>query len=78
MAKHYDDVSVGCPFFHYFEGCKIACEGVNENSSIHQAFKSSSERRAYMKRVCYARYKECRVAKALYEKYQEAEERERG
>ena len=73
MAKQYDEVHVGCPFFHYYDGPKIACEGVEDNSCIHQMFKTSAERRAYMKRICYARYKECPVAKAVYSKYENKE-----
>lgn len=73
MAKHYEDAYIGCPFFHYYDGCKIACEGVEDNSTIHQAFKTAAARLAYMKSVCYTRYKECPVAKAVYKKYQAEE-----
>lgn len=69
MPKHNISAYVQCPFFKYYDGCKICCEGVQQSSSIHLAFSSPEERRKYMKSVCYFNYKDCIVAKALYNKY---------
>ena len=70
MPKHNLSAYIGCPFFHYYDGCKICCEGVKKNSSIHLAFASPEERRQYMKTICYfSNYKTCIVAQALYNKY---------
>lgn len=70
MPKHNISAYVECPFFRYYDGCKICCEGVQERSSIHLAFSSPEERRIYMKSICYSNYEFCMVAKALYEKYE--------
>lgn len=66
MPKHNLSAYIECPFFHYYDGCKLCCEGVQKNSSIHLAFSSPTERKSYMKNVCYFNHKDCMVAKALY------------
>lgn len=53
MAKHSTHYLIECPFHHWYEGCKLCCEGVQENSSIHLAFESPEARRKYMKDICY-------------------------
>ena len=69
MAIHKDSAYVECPFFHYYDGFKIACEGVQPNSAIHLAFDTPEERRKYMKATCYFNHKNCMVAHALYDKW---------
>ena len=66
MPKHNTSAYIGCPFFKYYDGCKLCCEGVQDNSNLHLAFASPEDRRYYMKTVCYFdNYKGCIVAKAL-------------
>lgn len=74
MPKHNLSAYVECPFFRFYDGCKIACEGVQKNSNIHIAFSSTEERRLYMKSICYSNYKYCMVANALYNKYKDSED----
>lgn len=69
MSKHNISAYVQCPFFQWYDGCKLCCEGVQKNSTIHLAFASPTERRQYMKGICYSKYKSCIVAQALYNKY---------
>ena len=69
MPKHNLSAYVECPFFQWYDGCKLCCEGVQKNSTIHLAFDSPTERRKYMKGVCYTEYDKCIVSRALYSKY---------
>ena len=69
MGKQTENKYIECPFFHYYDTCKISCEGVQKDSSIHLNFPSINERREYMKSVCYFKHKECVVAQALYKKH---------
>lgn len=67
--KHNTSPYAICPFYHYYDGHKLCCEGVSEHSTIHLAFASPVERRDYEKRYCHSKYRECRVAQMLYGKY---------
>lgn len=69
MSKHSTSYLIECPFHQWYDGCKLCCEGVQKNSTIHLAFASPTERRQYMKKVCYTEYENCIVAQALYNKY---------
>lgn len=68
--SNYLSMYVECPFFHDYVSQELRCEGVKENSSTHIAFSSPAERRDYMHQFCYNNYKNCRVARMLYEKYE--------
>ena len=74
MAKHNLSAYVQCPFFHYYDGCKISCEGVKKNSALHLVFASPDERRKYMKSTCYFNHYDCLVAQMLYVKYDDIKE----
>lgn len=74
MAKHYNDMYAECPFFHYYDGTKLACEGVEENVTTHLVFPSPEERRQYMRDKCYCNHTECVIAEALYYKYNDTKE----
>lgn len=69
MAKHSTHYLIECPFHNWYDGCKLCCEGVQKNSTIHLAFESPASRRDYMKSVCYSNHEKCIVAQALYNKY---------
>lgn len=73
MGKYNLSAYIECPFFHYYDGCKMCCEGVVKNSSIHLAFASPTERRKYMKSICYFNHYDCLVAQMLYFKYDSEE-----
>ena len=66
MPKHYENMYVECPFFHYYDGVKLACEGVEDKASTHLVFSSPEDRRNYMKTKCYVNHKDCIMAQALY------------
>lgn len=69
MGKQTEDKYIECPFFHYYNACKISCEGVQKESSIHLNFCSIDERKKYMKSICYFNHKKCIIAQALYKKH---------
>ena len=70
MANNFLSADVGCPFYHDYVSHELRCEGVKDNSSIHLAFGSPTDRRDYMHEYCYTNYKNCKVARMLYEKYE--------
>ena len=75
MPKHYDSMYVECPFFRYYDGAKLSCEGIEADTSTHVVFSSPEKRRAYMKAKCQANHKGCIIAKALYDfKYPDKKE----
>ena len=69
--RHKQSKSVLCPFYSCEEDVKLHCEGVEPRTSIHLTFRSPAELAEYRKRKCEATYKECRLAKMLYAKYEE-------
>lgn len=69
MGKQKESKYIECPFFHYYDGCKISCEGVQKDSALHLSFSTTNERREYMKSTCFFNHKNCMVAQALYNKY---------
>lgn len=71
MPKHSTSAYIECPFHNWYDGCKLCCEGVQKNSTIHLAFESPEARRRYMKNVCYFNHHNCIVANALYDKYKQ-------
>lgn len=60
-----------CPFYHKEDGQKLYCEGVVDGTSIHLAFGSARVCREYKGEFCRAHYKECRIARMLYQKWEE-------
>lgn len=46
----------------------IYCEGVEQGSSLHNAFAGSAA--PYKERYCCARWEDCRIAKMLWNKYE--------
>ena len=69
MGKQKESKYIECPFFHYYEGSKISCEGVESGAAIHLVFHSPDERRAYQKSICSLKHKNCVLAQALYDKW---------
>ena len=46
----------------------IYCEGVEQGSSLHNAFAGSAA--PYKERYCCAQWEECRIARMLWSKYE--------
>lgn len=63
-----------CPFYKEEDRQKIICEGVVDNSSIHVAFSSPTQKGEYCRQFCYRHYDDCLVADMLYCKYDEEDE----
>lgn len=72
--RHYQSKYVECPFYSCEEDVKLHCEGVEPRTSIHLTFRSPAELLEYRKRYCESAYGRCRLAKMLYEKYNQGEE----
>lgn len=58
--KTWQDKFVKCPFYIHSTKNKIICEGFVENTALHQAFSSSTDRSRYMEGICYS-LKGCEV-----------------
>lgn len=69
--RHYQSKYVVCPFYSCEEDVKLHCEGVEPRTSIHLTFRSPAELLEYRKKYCEEGYGGCRLAKMLYEKYEE-------
>ncbi|MCI8611045.1 MAG: hypothetical protein HFE66_03890 [Clostridiales bacterium] len=68
--KRYESKSAICPFYKSEDPMKIYCEGVEDGTSIHLAFFSSSiTKKQYCRRYCQDKYCDCRIAKMLTQKY---------
>lgn len=62
---------VECPFFKDIRSQKqrIVCEGVKKDTLITLSFGRKSSMQYYIEKYCCNNYKECRIAKMLYQKY---------
>ena len=67
MGRHFVSYEAQCPFYKAVDKNIIYCEGVRDNSSIHNAFPGSAA--AYKKEYCCAGWENCLIAKALWSKY---------
>jgi len=67
MGRHFVSYEAQCPFYKAEDKNIIYCEGVRENSSIHNAFPGSAA--AYKKEYCCDDWEKCIIAKALWSKY---------
>ena len=67
MGRHFVSYEAQCPFYKAEDRNIIYCEGVKDNSSIHNAFPGSAA--AYKKEYCCADWESCLIAKALWSKY---------
>ena len=67
MGRHFVSCEAQCPFYKAEDRNIIYCEGVKENSSIHNAFAGNAAE--YKKEFCCGDWKNCLIAKALWSKY---------
>ena len=67
MGRHFVSYEAQCPFYKAEDKNIIYCEGVKDNSSIHNAFPGSAA--AYKKEFCCDNWEGCLIAKALWSKY---------
>ena len=67
MGRHFVSYEAQCPFYKAEDKNIIYCEGVKDNSSIHNAFPGSAA--AYKKAYCCDEWESCLIAKALWSKY---------
>lgn len=67
MGRHFVSYEAQCPFYKAEDKNIIYCEGVKDNSSIHNAFPGNAA--AYKKEFCCGDWESCLIAKALWSKY---------
>lgn len=68
--KTYQSRYVLCPFYKADSKHALKCEGIVPRSSINITFDTDKKKSNYMKKMCCVDYKECRIAQALYKKYE--------
>ncbi len=68
MGRHFVSYEAQCPFYRAEDRKVIYCEGVEQGSSLHNAFAGSAA--PYKERYCCARWEDCRIAKMLWNKYE--------
>ena len=66
MSKQHrvENAYVLCPYYKYESQSVIYCEGNEDDSSIHMAFSSSTQRKQYEKQFCQQCWKDCLIADA--------------
>lgn len=57
-----ENVFVQCPYYKHEQQSVIYCEGVEDNSSIHMAFASKTQKKEYEKRFCQNCWQDCLIA----------------
>lgn len=62
---------VVCPFYRKETQQVIYCEGIEKNTATHLAFGSRTALKKYRFRYCCDTYGKCRIAKMLFEKWEE-------
>ena len=62
--KCVENVFVQCPYYKYERPCVIYCEGHAENSSIHMAFSSNTQKKEFEKQFCQDCWQKCIIADA--------------
>ena len=67
MGRHFVSCEAQCPFYKAEDRNIIYCEGVKDNSSIHNAFPGNAAE--YKKEFCCDDWESCLIAKALWSKY---------
>lgn len=70
----YDDVNAICPFFLSGDKQRIVCEGLIGRSRCINQFDYGKEREQYRNQYCDRDYDQCRIYRALMEKYKESNE----
>ena len=68
MGRHFVSSDVLCPFYKAEDKTKIYCEGVVENSSIHNAFSGGAE--PYKRSYCCKNWQSCLISRMLESKYE--------
>lgn len=65
MSTTRKSKSVKCPFYRTDEACKIICEGLFGNVSVHHIFINKREKTDYINNYCCRQYKNCRYFLSL-------------
>lgn len=70
----YDDVNAICPFFLAGDKQRITCEGLIDRSRCINRFDYSKDREHYRSKYCDGHYEQCRIYRALNQKYEEEQD----
>lgn len=70
----YDDVNAICPFFLAGDKQRITCEGLIDGSRCINRFDYSKDREHYRSKYCDGHYEQCRIYRALNQKYEEEQD----
>ncbi len=69
MLKAYQSSNAVCPFYIKEDGEKIFCEGIQRGNRIQMAFTDQRLRGEFRQKYCCSfGYKDCPIAKMLFEK----------
>ena len=69
MPKGVEKAEVKCPFYLSELKTTLRCEGVINNTTTVNYFRSKEEFAEYHKKFCENDYKNCRYAKLISERY---------
>lgn len=64
-----------CPFYRYESDYYVSCEGVTDDSFLHNGNGDSKKNKEYIKTYCHTfKYRECPIHCMLIKKYEEGEQ----
>lgn len=72
MSKHYQSSAAQCPFYVGEESRYIFCEGIAPDITLRLSFGRKAAE--YRDTFCCGEWKECLIAKALWQKYGDVSE----
>lgn len=72
--SQYQDVNAICPFFLSGDKQRITCEGLIDRSRCINRFDYGKDREQYRSKYCDKRYEQCRIYRALNQKYEEEQD----
>lgn len=70
MQNSYYQIYIKCPFYSADDGKqRISCEGIVEDSSISQYFRTKKGYKNQVQEYCCKDYERCSIHRAIMEKY---------
>ena len=75
MGKRMQNKSAICPFYRGHEKQELYCEGLVEDSNIHQGYANPCLRKHHMETYCEGEYRNCPIEQMLEKKWYNSTEK---
>lgn len=70
---NYIEKLIQCPFFIGEDGFRVKCEGSEDESKLFLIFPNKKLKANHEKKFCCDKWKDCRIAKMLNQKWEESD-----